>query len=66
MHPQIKDHFYDDFLQEPTKDNFQNFIKKSCGELNEVDFKEKWIESGALAKIMFMNRNNSAIVLLGK
>ena len=39
MNPQIKDHFYDQFLKEPTKDNFRDFMKKSCGELNEMDFK---------------------------
>ena len=38
MNPQIKDHFYDQFLKEPTKDNFRDFMKKSCGELNEMDF----------------------------
>ena len=35
MNPQIKDHFYDQFLKEPTKDNFRDFMRKSCGELNE-------------------------------
>ena len=52
MNPQIKDHFYDQFLKEPTKDNFRDFMKKSCGELNEMDFKETWIDKGPLAKIM--------------
>lgn len=66
MHPQIKDHFYDDFLKEPTKDNFQKFMKNSCGELNEVDFKEQWIERGALAKIMLaMGNNGGGIVVFG-
>jgi len=66
MHPQIKDHFYDEFLQEPTKDNFQNFMNKSCGELNEVDFKEQWTEKDALAKIMLaMANNGGGIVVFG-
>ncbi len=30
MNPQIKDHFYDDFLREPTKDNFQKFMCNVC------------------------------------
>ena len=66
MHPQIKDHFYDEFLKEPTKDNFKNFIRKSCGELNEIDFKEKWIERGPLAKIMLaMANNGGGIIVFG-
>ena len=49
MNPQIKDHFYDQFLKEPTTDNFRDFMKKSCGDLNEMDFKETWIDKGPLA-----------------
>ena len=33
VNPQIKDHFYDQFLKEPTKDNFRDFMKKSCGKV---------------------------------
>lgn len=66
MHPQIKDHFYDDFLTKPTKDNFQKFMKDSCGELNEVDFKEQWSDKGSLAKIMLsMGNNGGGIVVFG-
>lgn len=66
MNPQIKDHFYDDFLKEPTKDNFQKFMRNSCGELNDVDFKEEWIEKGPLAKIMLaMGNNGGGIVVFG-
>ena len=43
MNPQIRDKFYDDFLKEPTKDNFRAFLKNNCGELDEVEFKEHWI-----------------------
>ena len=63
MNPQIKDHFYDQFLKEPTKDNFRDFMKKSCGELNEMDFKETWIDKGPLAKIMLAMANNTFDVL---
>lgn len=63
VNPQIKDHFYDQFLKEPTKDNF---MKKSCGELNEMDFKETWIDKGPLAKIMLaMANNGGGIIVFG-
>lgn len=66
VNPQIKDHFYDQFLKEPTKDNFRDFMKKSCGELNEMDFKETWIDKGPLAKIMLaMANNGGGIILFG-
>ena len=66
MNPQIKDHFYDQFLKEPTKDNFRDFMKKSCGELNEMDFKETWIDKGPLAKIMLaMANNGGGIIIFG-
>lgn len=66
MNPQIKDHFYDQFLKEPTKDNFRDFMKKSCGELNEMDFKEAWIDKGPLAKIMLaMANNGGGIIIFG-
>ncbi|HCW28615.1 MAG TPA: ATP-binding protein, partial [Roseburia sp.] len=61
-----KDHFYDQFLKEPTKDNFRDFMKKSCGELNEMDFKETWIDKGPLAKIMLaMANNGGGIIIFG-
>ena len=66
VNPQIKDHFYDQFLKEPTKDNFRDFMKKSCGELNEMDFKETWIYKGPLAKIMLaMANNGGGIIVFG-
>ena len=66
VNPQIKDHFYDQFLKEPTKDNFRDFMKKSCGELNEMDSKETWIDKGPLAKIMLaMANNGGGIIVFG-
>lgn len=66
VNPQIKDHFYDQFLKEKTKDNFRDFMKKSCGELNEMDFKETWIDKGPLAKIMLaMANNGGGIIVFG-
>ena len=37
MNPQIRDKFYDEFLKEPTKDNFRQCLSKHCGQLDEVD-----------------------------
>ena len=58
MNPQIRDKFYDDFLKEPTKDNFRAFLKNNCGELDEVDFKEQWISKGHLAKTILAMANS--------
>lgn len=38
---QLKDIVYR-LLQEPTLDNFRNFLKGQTGEHNSIDFKEKW------------------------
>lgn len=41
-------------------------MKKSCGELNEMDFKETWIDKGPLAKIMLaMANNGGGIIIFG-
>ena len=66
MTPQIKDRFYDEFLKQPNKDNFREFLKNNCGELDEVDFKESWIEKGHLAKtILAMANSNGGIIVFG-
>lgn len=66
MISQIKDKFYDDFLKSPSKDNFRKFLKENCGELNEVDFKAKWIEKGPLAKIILsMANSHGGIIVMG-
>lgn len=63
---QSKDKFYDDFLKEPTKDNFRHFLKENCGEMDEVDFKESWIEKGHLAKtLLAMANSHGGIVVVG-
>ena len=46
MNIQIKDRLYDEFLKEPTKDNFCEFVKNNCGEFNEVDYKKTWPDKG--------------------
>lgn len=65
MDPQIRDKFYDEFLKEPTKDNFRQFLSKNCGELDEVDYKTTWIDKGSLAKTMLAmaNSNGGAIIV---
>ena len=66
MNPQVRDKFYDDFLKEPTKDNFRAFLKNNCGELDEVDFKEQWISKGHLAKtILAMANSRGGIIVVG-
>ncbi|MBS6801002.1 MAG: ATP-binding protein [Clostridiales bacterium] len=66
MNPQIRDKFYDEFLKEPTKDNFRDFIFKNCGELDEVDFKETWIDKGHLAKTMLAMANSmGGVIIIG-
>lgn len=66
MIKQEKDKFYDIFLKEPTKDNFRKFLKESYGELDEIDFKEEWIEKGKLAKTMLaMANSRGGIIVIG-
>ena len=66
MNPQIKDRFYDAFLKEPTKDNFRSFLANNCGELDEVDFKETWIQKGHLAKtLLAMANSRGGIIVVG-
>ena len=40
---QTKDIIYS-LLQEPTLDNFREFIKNHTGEHNSIDFKKQWVE----------------------
>ena len=49
MNPQIKDHFYDQFLKEPTKTIF-GIYEKSCGELNERILKRLWNRQRSVGK----------------
>lgn len=66
MNPQIKDKFYDEFLQEPTKENFRKFLNQNCGELDEMDFKQDWIDKGALSKIILaMANSRGGVIVIG-
>lgn len=62
---QLKDMVYR-LLQEPTLDNFRNFIKGQTGEHNSIDFKEKWIESAKLVKEMLaIGNSGGGIIVFG-
>ena len=60
MHRQIKDRFYDMFLKDPTKENFRRFIEENPGEMDDIDFKEQWVEKGHLAKTLLAMGNSAA------
>lgn len=63
---QIKDKFFDIIKKNPSRDGFANFIKESCGELDNIDFKEKWITKGKLAKILLAIANSGGgMVIFG-
>lgn len=53
---QLKDQVYR-LLQEPTLEEFRNFLHVQMGEHNAIDFKSQWIEDAALAKEMLALEN---------
>ena len=66
MKGQVKDQLYDYFLKEPTKENFRRFLQENCGEMDEIDYKEKWIEKGHLAKtILSMANSGGGVIIVG-
>ena len=65
-HFQIKDRFFDIICKNPSRDGFVTFVKESCGEQDNIDFKEKWIEKSKLAKIMLAIANSGGgMVVIG-
>ena len=63
---QIKDKFFDLIVKNPSRDGFKTFLKESCGELDNIDFTEKWITKGKLAKIMLeMANTGGGVIVLG-
>lgn len=63
---QIKDSFFDLIVKNPSRDGFATFLKESCGELNNIDFKETWIEKGKLAKIILaMANSGGGLIVIG-
>lgn len=62
---QIKDIVYK-LLQEPTLDNFREFLRNRTGEHNPIDFKQEWINGGKLAKEMLSLANfGGGIIVFG-
>ena len=62
---QLKDIVYK-LLQEPTLDNFREFIHSQMGEHNAIDFKGQWIEGAALAKeILALANSKGGIIVFG-
>lgn len=60
---QIKDIVYK-LLQEPTLDNFREFIRNNTGEHNSIDFKGQWIQGNQLAKEMLAIANSGGGVVI--
>ncbi len=54
---QLKDQVFK-LLQEPTLDQFREFLHAQMGEHNAIDFKSQWIENAALAKEMLALANS--------
>jgi hypothetical protein len=62
-HFQIKDRFFDIICKNPSRDGFVTFVKESCGEQDNIDFKKKWIEK---SKIMLAIANSGGgMVVIG-
>lgn len=62
---QLKDIVYK-LLQEPTLDNFREFLHSQMGEHNAVDFKGQWIEGASLAKeILALANSQGGIIVFG-
>ena len=62
---QIKDIVYK-LLQEPTLDNFREFLQNQTGEHNAIDFKREWICKDKLAKLMLALANyGGGVVVFG-
>lgn len=62
---QLKDTVYK-LLQEPTLDNFREFLHSQTGEHNAIDFKGQWIEGAALAKeLLALANSGGGIIIFG-
>lgn len=60
---QIKDIVYN-LLQEPTLNNFRDFLKGHTGEHNTIDFKKEWIDKAKLVKEMLAIANSGGGILV--
>ncbi len=52
------------FFKEPTKDKLNKLLKTHTGESNNLEFKEKWIETDKLAKIVISIINSGGGVII--
>lgn len=63
---QVKDRFYEEVVNEPSREKFREFIKNNVGELDEVDFKEQWISKGELSKLLLaMANSRGGVIVIG-
>lgn len=63
---QLKDAFFDLLSNNPSRDGFISFMKESLGELDNVDFKEKWIDKDKLSKhILAIANSGGGIIVFG-
>ncbi len=60
---QLKDNVYV-LLQEPTLDNFREFLRTQLGEHNSIDFKGQWIEDDRLAKLILALANSQGGIIV--
>lgn len=66
INPQIKDVFYKELSNEPTIENFRKFVKNNCGEFDNIDFKEEWVDKGKLSKLLLALANSrGGIIVIG-
>lgn len=64
INPQIKDVFYKELIEEPTIEKFREFVKNNCGEFDNIDFKESWIEKGKLSKLLLALANTQGGIIV--
>lgn len=63
---QIKDSFYDEFLTNPNRDTFTDFIESNIGEFDNLDFKSQWIVKSKLVKLIIsMANSGGGIIVFG-
>ncbi|NCC16934.1 MAG: ATP-binding protein [Clostridia bacterium] len=61
----MKDIVYN-LLNEPTLENFRDFLQEQTGEHDSIDFKGEWIEKAMLAKeILAMANSGGGIIVFG-
>lgn len=64
INPQIKDIFFNELSKEPTIENFRKFVKNNCGEFDNIDFKEEWVDKGKLSKLLLAFANSKGGIIV--